>query len=819
MIDTDTEASKRKLVLDEIKKQRGDKHVLNFCTFSTIGIRSSVLIACRGLGVDNNEANYIVDLLPSENGKEWSLHDAFFGNKEKVRKPSSKLIKEVSKYPKLKEIILGLFGLIVGRSSHASGVYISNDDYTKYNAMMKTKNGVEVTQFDADMSERASALKYDFLSLSALDRVRASFDLLVKDKKIRWQGDLGSTYWSNFNPNKLDYTSPKMYDMLFDGTVINAFQYDSETGWKALRKANARKFMDLVSINGALRLRSEKGEQPLDKYIRYRDHPEQWEKEMIKSGLNDGERKTLHRLLDDSRGICISQESLMKLSMDSNISGFNLLQANKLRKAIAKKDPKKQAEQHDIFMKQGLKIGTRQQFLDYIWENCVMIQNGYAFSIPHSLPYSTLLLLEMNICYYYGPIYWQTACLSVNANTFGETYDNPDYAKVAKAIGELPHGLVKNPDVNKSTFGFIPDKDHILFGLNAISGIGKNEIQTIIDNRPYERFGDFIKKNGDAIKEKKMVVLIKSGLFDSLIPDRMKLMVSYVKYVIKPKKKLTTVQVKKISTSIPDEYKKYSDAYLLCQAVRKGTKDKQIQEVFIEHIPSLVETFEKENKKDYDTDLWSMDEDSLKVDYKRVKKWLDKFIEPLKDWLKTPEACEIEANQRRSSFWAENCLGNVESWEMDSLNMYTDKNEIEVSRLNELISYHSFNDLLEHPVIKGYNNWHGKRYPIHDNTVIAGVVIDKNNNKGIVSLLTPNGVANVRVGRSRFSKYNKKIMEGKGKNRHCVSPSWFEKGTKLICIGFRNQNDFILNKKNSGHDHTMIKMNGYGDQISLETEK
>jgi len=70
----------------------------------------------------------------------------------------------------------------------------------------------------------------------------------------------------------------------------------------------------------------------------------------------------------------------------------------------------------------------------------------------------------------------------------------------------------------------------------------------------------------------------------------------------------------------------------LCQAVKKGTKDKQIQEVFIEHIPSLVEVFEKENKKDYDTDLWSMDEDSLKVDYKRVKKWLDKFIGPLKDW-------------------------------------------------------------------------------------------------------------------------------------------------------------------------------------------
>jgi len=374
--DIDTEANKRDKVLKEIKKQRGDKHVLNFCTFNTIGVRSSVLIACRGLGVDNNEANYIVDLLPSENGKEWPLHDAFFGNKEKGRKPSSKLIKEVNKYPKLKETVIGLFGLVVGRSIHASGVYISNEDYIAHNAMMKAKNGIEITQFDADMSERASALKYDFLSLSALDRVRSAFDLLIKDKKIEWQGDLGSTYWKYFGPNKLDYTSPKMYNMLFDGTVINAFQYDSETGWKALRKANVRKFMDLVSINGALRLRSDEGEQPLDKYIRYRDHPEQWENEMIKSGLSDSERKTLHALLDESRGICLSQETLMKLSMNSNISNFDLLQANKLRKAIAKKDPKKQAEQHEIFMKQGLANGSRKKFLDYVWENCVMIQKG-----------------------------------------------------------------------------------------------------------------------------------------------------------------------------------------------------------------------------------------------------------------------------------------------------------------------------------------------------------------------------------------------------------------------------------------------------------
>lgn len=443
-----------------------------------------------------------------------------------------------------------------------------------------------------------------------------------------------------------------------------------------------------------------------------------------------------------------------------------------------------------------------------------------AFSVVHSIAYTTLLITEMNICYHYSSIYWQTACLSVNANTFGNTYDNPDYAKVAKAIGELVRGLVKNPDVNRSMFGFIPYKNHILFGLNAIAGIGQKEINSIIDNRPYNKFGDFLKKNSDSITEKKMVILIKSGLFDSLIPNRFKLMVEYVKFVIKPKKKLTTVQVKKIFDKIPDDYRVYAIAYMLCRSVtKKGKTSSDIQNAFIEHIPILVEAYEKTKNKKYDTELWSIDDGNLVVDSKRVKNWMNDYIKPLKEWLKTPEACEIEANQRRSDFWKENCLGNIESWEMDSLNMYTNKHELEVSTLNKFVTYHSFKDLPEHPIVKGYNNWHGKKYPIHENTAIAGTVIDKNNNKGIAIVLTPNGVANVRVGRSRFSKYNKKVMSGKGKKRHCVSPSWFEKGTKLICIGFRNQNDFILNKKNSGHDHTLMKINGYGDKISIEQEK
>ena len=101
---------------------------------------------------------------------------------------------------------------------------------------MKTKNGISVTQFDADYTERAGYIKFDFLSLDAIDRLQSAFDLLLRDKKIEWQGSLKETYDKYFSPNKLDFASPKMYDMLFNGDVINAFEFSSGTGNKNIKE-------------------------------------------------------------------------------------------------------------------------------------------------------------------------------------------------------------------------------------------------------------------------------------------------------------------------------------------------------------------------------------------------------------------------------------------------------------------------------------------------------------------------------------------------------------------------------------------------------
>lgn len=812
-IDTDTASSQRENVIDLIKENRGENHVLNFCTFNTIATRSAILTACRGLGIDSTEAQYITSLLPTDNdGKELSINVALNGDKEKDIQPDSKLLNEVNKYENLHDTILGLFGLTIGFSEHASGVYISNPDYTKHNAMMTTKNGIHVTQFDADDSEYASALKYDFLSLDGCDRLQACMQLLLKEDKIKWQGTLYDTYQKYFNTDELDYTNSKMYDMLFSGDIINAFQFSSETGYKTLRKLNARTFEDLISGNALMRLRSNDEEQPLDKYIRFKNDFNQWEDEMDSYGLKTSEKAILHDLLDKYGGICSSQELLMKLSMD--VAGFDLVQANALRKAIAKKDPVKQAKQHEVFFKQGKQSGQREEFLEYCWQNCIEIQNGYAFSLPHAIPYTMILITEMNICLRYGLLYWQTACLNVNAKTLSDEIVSPDYPKVAKAIGALKKGTVVHPDINKSKLSFTPDNDknQILFGLNAINNIGKNEIECILNNRPFETFEDFMNKTNEVIKPKKMVSVIKSGLLNSF-GSRRDIMIEYMNEVFKPKKRIGITSAHKFIKDIPEEYHNQINAYAY-RKILKSQKltDKQVF-VFVRTISKHIEKYELDNNIQNNSDLWNYDNDKFVVDMKRFNKWLDDYCTPVKDWLKSDDGRLTELNYRKRLFWIENCLGSYATWNMDALNMYTGEHELEIDNYNYKDEAKSFNELAENPPVIGYKKFKNKSFPQYDNCLLAGTVIDKNNNKGIAIVLTPDGVANVRVGRQRFSQYNKKIMKTVNGKRKCVDNSWFERGTKLLCVGHRVQNDFKLNNNGTPYHHTLIKLEGNGNNI------
>ena len=544
-IDLDTEKGQRANILELVKQKYGHKKVLNICTFKTEGTASAIQTMCRGMGISTEESQYISSLAVEGLTVKKCL-ELYEKDKD-----ATLLIKEMMGYEGLIENVIAIEGLVCGRSVHASGVYIFNEDYHISNAMMKTPNGQMVTQYDMSCSDYQGGLKLDFLTIEALDRVRKSLELLLKDGIIEDKGSLKATYDACIHPDILLREDIEMWELLCSGGVLDAFQYDSVQGKNAIAKIHPHNFREAMDGNALMRLSCD-GEQPIDKYVKHKRNIQIWYTEMREAGLTQEEIKVMEEHLLKSYGIAPTQESVMRLSMDKRISGFDLVWANKLRKAIAKSKAKDMIEEvHNRMLDQGMSLGNRREFIEYVWNACIVPQLGYAFSEPHLAGYTLILLQEMNLAYKYSQLHWKVACLCVNAGDINESVSSStDYGALAKAIGGMEKGFIQAPSINKSDLGFKPNMEtnSALYGLGAINGISNELANEIIKLRPFTSIQDFIKRAVDTklVQPSKVYNLIKAGCFNEFEEDKIKAMVEFINYIVPNKTKLTTANIPKL---------------------------------------------------------------------------------------------------------------------------------------------------------------------------------------------------------------------------------------------------------------------------------
>lgn len=375
-IDFDTESDKRAKVFMEVKKYfesiGGD--VINVCTFGTEGTKSALKTAGRGLKIDDDIINYITAMIPNERGFDWSLHDCYYGNGED-RKPIKAFVDQMAQYPRLWELASAIEGLITRLGVHASGVVCVNDDFNKYNSYMKTSKGQLVTAFDLHTLERCGLVKYDFLTVSALDRIRQCMNYMLEDGTIEWQGSLRKTYDKYLSPKVLDFDSEEMWDMVGRGEISSLFQFDTLVGSQAIKDIQPRNLVQLAASSSLMRLMSD-GELPLAKFARFKRAPELWYDEMRDAGLNAAEIKILEKYLAKKCGVGESQEVIMQIVMDPQISAFDMKEANKLRKTIAKKKFREIELVRQLFYDKGRSIGTSENMLNYVWNVQVNYQLG-----------------------------------------------------------------------------------------------------------------------------------------------------------------------------------------------------------------------------------------------------------------------------------------------------------------------------------------------------------------------------------------------------------------------------------------------------------
>ena len=567
-IDIDLCPSKRPLIIQKIKEERGKNFkpeideisrknlgATLIATFGTESTKSAILTACRGYrskdypdGIDNDLAQYMSSLIPQERGFLWSLDEVLNGNKEKDRKPVQVFINEVSQYPGLMDIMLGIEGLISRRGSHASGVIMFDEDPYEFGCFMKTPSGDIITQYDLHDAEAAGMTKYDFLVTSVQDKITQTINFLQENNEIEPNLTLREAYDKYFHPEVLPINKKEIWENIQNGNILDIFQFDSDVGSQAAKKIKPSNITELTNANGLMRLMTaEKGaETPMEKYIRFKNDLNLWYKEMEVEGLTKEEIKVIEPYFKDSYGVPPSQEQLMRMLMDKKICGFNLKDANAARKIVGKKQMNKIPE----LKEQVLKQATSKNLGHYIWKYGIGPQMGYSFSVIHALAYSFIGFQTAYLATNWNPIYWDTSCLIVNSGSLEEENKEntkekgSDYGKIAKAIGEITsRGIeVSLVNINTSDYGFKPDVENnrILYGLKPISNINSEMIEQIIKGRPYIGIKDFL--NRCKIKKTAIINLIKAGAFDevdTVFNNRKEIMAYYISVISEPKNKLT----------------------------------------------------------------------------------------------------------------------------------------------------------------------------------------------------------------------------------------------------------------------------------------
>jgi DNA polymerase-3 subunit alpha len=430
----------------------------------------------------------------------------------------------------------------------------------------------------------------------------------------------------------------------------------------------------------------------------------------------------------------------------------------------------------------------------------------------------------MNLAYKWPAIYWNTACLSVNAGGIDEEdyfellsrgileiSDEEDrrksgkvqYGKIASAISKFSkYTNIKLPDINVARFGFVPDakNNNIIFGLKGVSRIGDDLLRVIMDKRPYTSLEHFIEKMSyqkddktlKLISKDRVINLIKAGAFDKLEGrDRRKTMKKYIRIIADKKQNINLQNFNMLIDKgfIPEKLSFESKVYKFTKYIRKSRGGSYYL------LDEIARDFLEENEFRIINDAITMTFDGEKKLAISSSSWdnvYNNHMDDVRDWMKEDQT-EIRHQLNHKLYMEEYekyASGSELRWELEALSFYHSGHELKDVEFGDM-HITELEDLREDDVI-GHWNFNGKVIAEYQISHIVGTVLDKDKTKHIITLATPGGVINVKLWNAQFAKYDHKfyhIDEVTGK-KIIDEDSFLKKGTFLMISGIKRGDVF-----------------------------
>ena len=473
-----------------VEKKYGADHVSRVITFGTMAAKSAIKDVARISRVSIDESNRLTKMVPDrlqdEKGQDVKI------TLKNCLKYVPEMKRELENGPEINKEVLkyaaALEGCVRQVGVHACATIIGRGDLTDYLPICLSKDketgeDVRTSQYDGHYIEDVGMLKMDFLGLITLSIIHNCLDLIKEHHGL------------DIDIEAIPINDKATYELYGRGDTTAVFQFESEGMKSWLQKLHPERFEDLIAMNAL-----------------YRPGPMDYIPDFVARKLGEQtieyDLPEMEEYLQDTYGVTVYQEQVMLLSQ--KLAGFTKGEADKLRKAMGKKQIDILNSLKDKFMSGGTANSHPEKVLDKIWKDWEKFAQ-YAFNKSHATCYAWVSYQTGWLKAHY-PSEFFASCLNC-AKSMDEITKIMDDCK--------GHGIkVLNPDINESSGEFTVNKNgDVRFALSSIKGFGANVVDAIIaereENGLFTDIFDFVERMAGSVNRKSLESLVNSGAFDS----------------------------------------------------------------------------------------------------------------------------------------------------------------------------------------------------------------------------------------------------------------------------------------------------------------
>ncbi|MGL4774516.1 MAG: DNA polymerase III subunit alpha [Clostridium sp.] len=465
-IDSDFCYEQRDKVIDYIENKYGYDNVCNIMAEGKMTLKAVTRRVLSAYGYEMRVINKISKLMDGYKTVQEALEDNEISSRigEQERKDIALLENSLSH-----------------TSTHAAGIVICPEPVRKFLPLSKDRDtGKYCSEWHKKHIESLNLIKFDILGLK---------QLTIFSKSIK--------YLSDFQFNKLyniDFESEAIYEVLKKVEILQTiFQFAGGTAGQVINDMKPDCFEDIMVAESICR----PGVKEANLYLKNK-------KEFMQTGdfFKPHYWQYVQEILEPTYGAIVYQEQTMLLMNKITGGKWDLGKCDSMRKV------KDLEEYREDFLNSSV---IPRDIANEIFDRFSL---EYSFNKSHACAYA-MLSAQCAYMLHHHPKEFLAGCMTIEL-----TQAEPNLQGLIKIAKSLNIDVLP-PDINISNNEFIPVENGIRMPITMIAYVGENATKSIIENRPYNDFSDFISKvPGKTVNKRTISMLIKAGAFDCFNSNR-----------------------------------------------------------------------------------------------------------------------------------------------------------------------------------------------------------------------------------------------------------------------------------------------------------